>query len=512
MSTIDGKRQIFGQIAAFRTSCEGFPNLDLTDSFGSVCNGTNSLDFLLDLVKVTVGYEQLVKITGDVFTFELPKIEEEVKKVLKRELKKLVSCGINPSIPDFFKHQNINPLATGIDLDLRKVDYMGVMLIDPSSSAGLLTYDDPSGGLSSTDFNTYLFQTVQLDGTQTEWGSQVFGPPNDILSIEFNSSGPPNNILNIRASEYYSDPVNGKKLTDLNNDYIDSISLFSSEITLNGVIDSLFGSVSFEVNKTKEQIKKEVEVEEIIECILSVDEDIIVDDTFFDFDNESIRRQEEAITTRSNGIRVLKNCGNVESSIAPQILTAATQSIKTATTQADKSQAVSQALENIAAESSGEVSSKNKVTAELDFVNSAIKKLMVKLGNIILGPKVMTIFAVNHYIIHGVPLDDPLDWMKRNKGLLQSILNSIRDAIVKILLEVVLKEIKEIVKCVAIKLATEYAKNQSAQLASLVGVPPDVLRIILGLGGSAIQSPLFAGLVSGQKVTGFGCNTGDCDG
>jgi hypothetical protein len=512
MSIVDSKRQIYGQIAAFRTSCEGFPKFDLTNSFSSVCNGTNSLDFLLDLLKATIGFEQLINVSSDIFTFELPKIEEEIKKVLKRELKKMVSCGIDPSIPDFFKHQNIVSTATGIDLDLPKIDYMGVMLIDPDSQAGILTFEDPSGGLSSTDFNTYLFETVQLDGTQTDWGSQVLGAPNDVLSIEFNSSGPPNNQLNVRASEYYSNSANGKTLTDLNNDFIDSISLFGTGVMLNSIVDSLFGSLSFEVGKTQEQIKKEVEVEDIIQCILNVDEDIIIDDGFFDFDNEAIRRQEEEIDNRKNGIRVLKNCGNVTSSVSLQTLSAVTANINTATTMADKSQAVNEALQEISEEVATEVSVKNKITAELNFVSDAIKKLMVRMGNIILSPKVIVIFAINHFIIHGVPLTDPIEWMKKNRVLFQAVLNAIRDAVIKKLMEIAIKEIKQLAKCVAIVIATEYAKNQTAQLSSLVGISPDVIRIILGLGSQALQNPLLGSLVSGQKVTGFGCNKGDCNG
>lgn len=482
MSIVNQKREIYGEIAAFRTSCEGFPKLDLTNSFDSIDNCSNSLDFLLDLLKATIGFEALRSLTANIMTFELDKIEIEIKKALKTELKKMVSCGVNPSIPDFFKHQNIVPLSTGIDLDLKKVDYMGVMLVDPASDAGLLTYSDTSGGLNSEDFHTYLFETIQLDGTQTDWGSQVFGPPNDILSIEFNSSGPPNNILNIKASEYYSNPVNNKKLTDLNNDYIDSISLFGTGVMLNALVDSLFGSVSFELKKSKEQIKKEVEIEDILECILNADESELIDDSFFTFSNESVRIHEEEAENRSRGIKVLKTCNDVESSIPVALLTGLTLNINTATTATETSQAVSEALDEIAQATAEEVSDKNKITAELNFINDAIKKLMIKMGNIILSPKVIAIFAVNHYIIYGTNLEDPIEWMKKNRILFQAIMNAIRDAIIKILLEVAIKEIKELVACVAVKVATDYAKAQAAQLASLVGVPQDVLRLIQGLG------------------------------
>jgi len=480
MSIVDKKKEIFGQISALRTSCEGFPKFELNNSMCSIDNSTNPLDLLIDLLKVTIGFEKLSSILTNTLTYDLGKIEIEIKKALKKELKSLVSCGVNPSIPNFFLHQNFNALSTGINLDLRKIDYMGVMLVDPNTNAGLLTYEDTNGGLNSTDFHTYLFETIQLDGTQTDWGSSTIG--NDILSIKFNSTGPTNNIINIKASEFYSNPTNNKKLTDLNNDFIDSVSLFGSGIMINSLVDSLFGSISFELNKTTEQIKKEVEIEHIIECFLNTDDTTIVDDSFFEFSNEAIRIQEEEANNRQKGIKVLSNCGNVASSVPTSTLSALTMSIMSATTVGSTADIITKGIDNIANEASEEVDDKNKITAKLNFIDGAIRKLMIKMGNVILSPKVISIFAVNHAIVYGTDLDNPVNWMKLNKTLMNSIVTAIRETFIKILLEEAIKNIKNIVKCASQQVVTEYAKTQSAQLASLVGIPQDVLRMIQGLG------------------------------
>lgn len=480
MSLIDDKNDIFGQIAALRTSCEGFPKFNLSNSLCSIDNSTNPLDFLIDLLKVTIGFERLSFILTNTLTYDLGKIELQIKKALKKELKSLVSCGVNPTIPDFFLHQNINSLSTGVNLDLRKIDYMGIMLVDPNTTAGLLTYDDTTGGINSTDFHTYLFETIQLDGTQTDWGTSTIG--NDILSIEFNSVGTPNNSLNIKASEYYSNPINNKKLTDLNNDYIDSINLFGSGLMINSLVDSLFGSISFELNKTKEQIQKEIEIEHIIECFLNTDESTIVDDSFFEFSNESIRIQEEEANNRGQGIKVLANCGNVASSVPVSTLSGITLSLMSATSVTDKSEIISNGINEIANNASNVVNDKNKITAKLNFIDGAIRKLMIKMGGIILSPKIITIFAVNHNIVYGTDLTNPINWMKLNKILMNSIITAIRETIIKILLEEAIKNIKSIVQCAAQQVVIDYTKTQSAQLASLFGVPQDVLRMIQGLG------------------------------
>ena len=59
MGVIDDKKKVFGQIAAFRTLSEGFPEVTLTDSFPSLNNNASSLDFLIDLLKSLIGFEEM---------------------------------------------------------------------------------------------------------------------------------------------------------------------------------------------------------------------------------------------------------------------------------------------------------------------------------------------------------------------------------------------------------------------------------------------------------------------
>ena len=47
----------------------------------------------------------------------LPKIERDIKQVLKLELKSIVSCGVDPSLPFWFKSN-----GTGIVIEVKKID------------------------------------------------------------------------------------------------------------------------------------------------------------------------------------------------------------------------------------------------------------------------------------------------------------------------------------------------------------------------------------------------------
>lgn len=479
MSIINQKRKIFGDIAALRASSEGFPQFKLNSSFPSINNGGNSLEFLTDLLKSLIGFESLKNVVVDTVTHNLGNIENDIKIILKKELKKLVSCSVNPSIPDWVKHQNIIPTSTGVNLELRKLDYLGILLVDPVSQAGNLLYDDVSAGLNSKDFNTYLFNTLQQDGSETNWGSNT--QINNILTLKFTSFGPTNNSLNIKISPYYSNPNNGKKLNDVNNDYVDSISLFTSEKMINNIIDSIFGSISVNIKKSKKQLMKEAEIDKVINDIINADETKVIDDSYFSFSNEDAKVFERIVENRRNGINILEESNEVISEISIDSLTQFNEIVSSSTTTTQKAIALNNGLDILANESAFNVNEKNTYTAKLNFIENIVKKLMSTIANVILSPKLILIFALNHNIVYGTSFDDSLDFMRKNKTLIRTILNGIRDAIISVLLKEALKAITELVAKNVLDTQVEKSKYQSAQLASLAGVNPELLRVISGL-------------------------------
>ena len=77
--------------------------------------------------------------------------------------------------------------------------------------------------------------------------------------------------------------------------------------------------------------------------------------------------------------------------------------------------------------------------------------------------------------------EDVEDFIKKNKGLVTAAMQSVRDAVIDVLMDKVLKEVKKLVTDNIIKTQIEKVKYKKAQLASLVGVPSALLRQISGL-------------------------------
>ena len=496
MSIFDQKKKVMGNVAALNVITEGLPKFKPLNSLSSMNNSTNATDFLIDLIQSLIGYEDLKSNIVDMLSKKLPEIESEIKKALKVEIKGFVSCGINPSLPDFLKST-----GSGVTIKLKNLDFFESMKVEPTSPFGFLTYSDAESGLNSKDFNTFLYSNISQNkddftpngGTANPWGASTNGT--DIIDLKFSPVGSTeNNIIKINANANYDN----KSLTDFNNAFIDSISLFGDPKNIDGskilntIIDNLFGTMSVQIGKTKKQLKKEAEINECLTCILNSDENDVIDDSYFEFDNEQLKKIDIDVNNRKNGIRVLETCGNLPAQIDINTLIDVNKSLSAATitgttdgtSEAEaKSKAMDKAIDKLSEKQAENANSINIPTVKLNFILELVKNFVRAILSIILSPRLMTIFILNFKILYGIlsEFDGPIDFMKKNKELIKMISKTVLDQLIKMLLTLVLKHL-------TIKLAKKYAddaieqaKNYVSQLLSLIGVPPEIIRQIQGL-------------------------------
>lgn len=478
MSIVDKKKKIFGNIAALRTLNDGLPKLKTNSSFPSINNKGNSITFLTDLLKALVGFEVLVTVIVDVLTYNLKQVELEIKKALKSELKSIVSCGVDPSIPAFLKST-----GSGINIEVNKVDFTDQLLTDPNSPIGNLLYDDITPILTnSTDLNTFLYGALQNDGNNQSWGSNSPIGQN-VLNVKFNSLGVgsiPNNTFTFNADPAYDSAP--KTLTDLNNNFIDSLTLFNTENIVSRVMDTIFGSISFK--KTKRQLESEAKVNVVIDTVINADKDDVIDDNFFVFTNQEIAKIQEDVDFRKKGIKKLECCNKVAASVPIQFLTNFKNDFSGATSTQQQKVVVGDHLNKMANQNTlNSPNTTDHVSIKLNFIQEIINNLTKVVINIILSPKVVLIFLINFKIIYGqnATFGDGVDFLRKNRTLLNNIMKRISYMLIKVLLALVLKQVAIMVAEAASKKQIEKGKANLAQLLSLVGISQDTLRLIQGL-------------------------------
>lgn len=470
MSILDKKRQIFGDIAAAKTLTESMPQLKLSSSIPSLNNNGDSITFLSDLIKSLIGYNALVKSVVDILTHSLGDVEIEIKKNLKLQLKSIVSCGVNPSLPDFIK-------TNGIVIGVKKIDFLDLLKVDPNSSSGKLLYNDVTPNLlNSTDFNTFLYSVIQNDGVTHTWKG--------ILDITFVSLDPnginPNNSLIIKSNSSY----NSKKLDDLNNDFIDSLELFNTENIVNKIVDMLYGSVSVKLSKSRKQLEAEAKINTVIDKMIKADAGDTIDDSYFTFDNVELTKIEAEADNRKRGIVKVKASTIIDASITEESLTEFNTQMGTAVTVQERKDVLTSSLDSMATETTNNSTNPSDNQAiKLNFIQQIIDTLIKSIVGVVLSPKVVIVFLITFKIIYGQGLEftNGVDFINKNKELIKNVIKKITLLIVQFLIVIALKKIAELVADAQIKKQKEKYTNRLTQLLSLVGVQQDAIRVIKGL-------------------------------
>ncbi len=472
MSILDKKRQIFGNIAAEKTLTESMPQLKLSSSISSMNNNGDSITFLTDLIKSLIGYGALIKSVVDILTHSLDDVEIEIKKSLKLQLKSIVSCGVNPSLPNFIKST-----GNGIVINVKKIDFLDLFKVDPNSTSGKLLYNDITPNLfDSSDFNTFLYRVIQDDGITHTWKG--------ILDVTFVSLDPnginPNNSLLIKANPSYD----SKKLDDLNNDYIDSLKLFNTESIINKIVDTLYGSITVNLFKTRKQLESEAKINKVVDKFVKADTGDSIDDSYFKFDSVELTQIEHEADYRKRGIVKVKASEDIDASISQNTLTEFNTQMGNAVNVQTKKDVLTTNLDSMANETTQ--NSTNPVdnqTIKLNFIQQIIDTLIKAIVGVMLSPKVVMVFLINFKIIYGEQADfgDGIDFIYKNKELVRQVIKKITLMIVQYLVVIALKKIAELVAEAQIKKQKEKYTNRLSQLLSLTGVPQDAIRTIKGL-------------------------------
>ena len=117
MASVDTAKAMVDKVLTIMGILTATPSLSLTFA-------TNPIGFLLQMLKhVGVTYEELRDWLANFLVFVIPVMEVSVKAVLLTNLKNMVSCSIDPRIPDKYRKQcdrNGTPYVEGYGFDINQ--------------------------------------------------------------------------------------------------------------------------------------------------------------------------------------------------------------------------------------------------------------------------------------------------------------------------------------------------------------------------------------------------------
>ena len=166
MANIDTAKALTDKVLSILQLMEFSPTLSLTFA-------TNPIGFLMQMLKhLGVSYEEIRLWLINFLIYALPSLEISVKAILLTNLKHMVSCSVDPRIPDKYRkrHKTPNESETsqeyGIDIDVESIDFLNKLSISPLSDFGNEMYFGLEGVTDvykfarADDFDAFLWFVI----------------------------------------------------------------------------------------------------------------------------------------------------------------------------------------------------------------------------------------------------------------------------------------------------------------------------------------------------------------
>lgn len=490
------------------TLLERYPVLTTTDPLLTNFSINMSVGFLLSILNL-LGVSQsdiinwLCKILGGDLNKEngvLTKIEYAIKGILLLNVRDVLTCAINPNVPDNllkYAHQNgraetWNP--KGITINLKTIDLFGLLANCPSNEDGSVFYFDayesgykPNELYKSKDFNVFLWYVINkgditnpTNTLKNTWDNRIKASRvyenNETLKQNFLSptvikngvkSGPDITISGgnasvdkkqyiicnytenyggqltvfLNADRYYKTRSIGKikinrTLFEFNYDYIYSLKLFDTKTLLANICNSLLG-LSASISASYSFEQRCIK-EKVCEIVKKIvkADDKEVSDCYFTFSNDEYNEMLEATTESYTG-----RYTGVNGTYNPDyenVFNSLRNINSTATQTKNQSELIGGVIESIIDTTSIKqgIDNEHKFNFSVDFINDFLNQTITEIVLQVLSPKVAVLYAINSSILGDVSKISGIDDLLKD---LQNIIISI----VKQAKDILIKELYE---------------------------------------------------------------------
>ena len=273
-------------------------------------------------------------------------------------------------------------------------------------------------------------------------------------------------------TEYHEFAIN-KTVFEFNYDYIYSLKLFDTKTLLANIVNSILGlAASFSYSFSIEQKQAQKRVEEIVEKIMSQSDTEVADDCYYKFDNAAYQQMIDEVTKSYTGSYVDPT---IPSNNTYDDIYDALGAIGDNPKKTGQSALLKRVIETTAYQAQGtsgitggiEVVMNHKIGA--DFIMNFVKQTVVQIVLQVLSPKVGILFAINSQVLGDVGnLNEWEDFLKNFDNLVNNIVESVKDIIVKELYNFMMQQLKPLLELLIMKLALETIKYYKELIRNLI--------------------------------------------
>jgi hypothetical protein len=434
MSLADDKRSVYANIAA-TTSIGQYGKIPTqTDTLTSINNKNDTIGFLLDTLSVVAGAAALQVLVGELFVNFASKVESPMKVALKKQF---IQNNSTASLPSYFKSN-----GSGIALDMVSVDSKG-KLQQPKTS---LLYDQ-----SKVTFDGKLKDSIVSESpTEINGLSMTYKPSLDKLVVKSTA-----------ASE-------SSTVGDWFGNFIDNSELINKQELVANVMNTIYGTIDSNSDKTVEQLYQEQQMSQMLDNIGN-------DDDSFTLSQEELDDAMKKAQDLKNGVVVYDlGCGMYEVSMSMDDITTLVNSVVSSSDPNAVGNTITNAFSgSVSTNPSVETTDENKEAMKDGFLKKLldiIKKILVEA--LTTSPLVRVLMGIFSAIQNnGVALiTKPIDDFKKFKSLIKCLTDEMKKEISKFIFNLILTYLMALLAPVIKEIIKEKINNYLTVLKSLVGI------------------------------------------
>lgn len=273
------------------------------------------------------------------------------------------------------------------------------------------------------------------------------------------------NYRSITENYYYR-----RTLVEFNTDYVMSLKLFDPKVVTAQLLDSLIGLLNIDLNLTYKQMLIKNEVKKMVQMIVETD-DTVVSDCFFTFTNDDYNAMLEKAELNRAKLFSINGEQNTTTTIDPKEILRSLNELDDSAIQSGDTTVIEHALTEI----SGNITTMNAMEgdainfgARMNFIENLMNHLAYVITSAVLSPKVYLLILINLEIL-GKDTNFNLEgFIGQFKQLIASLIRTIRDQLLKYLVDA-LNEILDNIKTeIVVKIGIEQAQYYNRLMKKII--------------------------------------------
>ena len=264
-----------------------------------------------------------------------------------------------------------------------------------------------------------------------------------------------NDYRKITQNYYYR-----RTLVEFNTDYVMSLKLFDPKVVTAQLLDSLMGLLNIDLNLTYKQMLIKNEVKKMVQMIVETD-DTVVSDCFFTFTNDDYNAMLEKAELNRAKLFSINGEQNTTTTIDPKEILRSLNELDDSAIQSGDTTVIEHALTEI----SGNITTMDAMEgdainfgARMNFIENLMNNLAYVITSAVLSPKVYLLILINLEIL-GKDTNFNLEgFIGQFKQLIASLIRTIRDQLIKYLVDELMKILGNIATEISVKIGIEQAQ------------------------------------------------------